>query len=795
MPQVEVSSPQSRKDKIPNHSIRISADRGGTFCDLHASYPDPENPEERKELIIKLLSQDQANYQDAPTEGIRRILEQITGETIPRGKVLETEKIDWLLDYIRLSTTIATNALLERKGRKHALLITKGFKDLLLIGNQSRPKIFDLNIRRPPPLYSTVVEVDERVTLVGYTSDPKAEEHAVQFDEQGNITRGYRGKGWDGEGDAEGPGKIVKGESGEAVRIMKEPDLERVKKDLQKLYDEGFRSLAIVLIHSYTYPKHEASIGQVARSVGFSHVSCSSQLLPMIKVVPRGVSSTADAYLTPILYQYLDGFFSGFDSKLRDGKIQSPRVEFMGSDGGLVDAKRFSGLKSILSGPAGGVVGYALTSWDENEKKPVIGLDIGGTSTDVSRFSGRFEITYESTTAGTTIQSPQLDINTVAAGGGSCLTFRNGLFLAGPESAGADPGPACYRKGGPLAVTDANLLLGRLITDYFPKIFGPSEKEPLDIEASRKAFGKLVKEVNDSYGSVSAEEKREWSFDEVVYGFIKVANETMCRPIRALTEARGYATGKHVLASFGGAGGQHACEIAKLLGIHTILIHRYSSVLSAYGLALADRAHEIQAPSSTFYSENTIPELKSRLDMMESEVKEELKKQGFEGSRVTTERMLNMRFEGTDTALMVLPGDDEKSENGEEDFLKAFKKAYKNEFGFLLDGKMIVVDDIKVRGIGKTFDTLGESVFAEMSRLRSSNSIKPVSKDKIDSRHSVYFDGLGRVDDTPVYLLDKLEVGDEVEGPAVVIDDTQTIVIVSGAKAVLGRKHLVVEIE
>uniref|UniRef100_A0A0W0FT18 Putative 5-oxoprolinase n=1 Tax=Moniliophthora roreri TaxID=221103 RepID=A0A0W0FT18_MONRR len=783
----------SVKDTIPDRSIRICADRGGTFCDLHASYPDPNNPEERKEIILKLLSQDPGNYQDAPTEGIRRVLEQVTGESIPRGQVLETDKIE----YIRLSTTIATNALLERKGHKHALLITKGFKDLLLIGNQSRPKIFDLNIRRPAPLYSTVVEVDERVTLVGYTSDPKAEEHAVQFDEAGNVVRGYRGKGWDGKGDAEGEGKVVRGESGEAVRIMKEPDLERVKRDLQKLYDEGYRSIAIVLLHSYTYPQHELLVGKVARSVGFSHVSCSSQLLPMIKVVPRGVSSTADAYLTPILYEYLDGFFSGFDSKLRDGKIRSPRVEFMGSDGGLVDANRFSGLKSILSGPAGGVVGYALTSWDEKERTPVIGLDIGGTSTDVSRFSGRYEVTYETTTAGVTIQSPQLDINTVAAGGGSCLSFRNGLFLAGPESAGADPGPTCYRKNGPLAVTDANLLLGRLITDYFPKIFGPSEKEPLDIEASRKAFEKVVKEVNDSYGSAEgdASVKREWSFDEVVYGFIKVANETMCRPIRALTEARGYATGNHVLASFGGAGGQHACEIAKLLGIHTILIHRYSSVLSAYGLALADRAHEIQAPSSTFYSANTKPELISRLDKTESEVKEELRKQGFEGKRVHAERMLNMRFEGTDTALMVLPEGDEKDGEDGEDFLKAFKRAYKSEFGFLLEGKTIVVDDIKVRGVGKTFDTLGESVFSEMARLRETNAIKPVADEKIDSKHSVYFDQVGRVDDTPVYLLDKLEVGDEIKGPAVVIDNTQTIVVVPGAKAILARKHLVLNVD
>ncbi|KAF9005170.1 5-oxoprolinase [Cyathus striatus] len=759
---------------IPDRSIRICADRGGTFCDVHASYPDLENPKQRKELVVKLLSQDTSNYQDAPTEGIRRVLEIVTGEKIPRGKILETEKID----YIRLSTTVATNALLERKGHKHALLITKGFKDLLLIGNQSRPKIFDLNIRRPPPLYSTVVEVDERVTLVGYTSDPKAEEHAIQFDEDGNIVRGYRGNGWDGIGDAEGPGEIVRGLSGEAVRIMKKPDLEAVECDLKKLHDEGYRSIAIVLVHSYTYPEHEQAVGRVARSIGFTHVSESSQLLPMIKMVPRGVSSTADAYLTPILREYLDGFFNGFDEKLKDGRLRSPRVEFMGSDGGLVDLDNFSGLKSILSGPAGGVVGYALTSWDETRKHPIIGLDVGGTSTDVSRFDGRYEVVYETTTAGVTIQSPQLDINTVAAGGGSCLTFRNGLFLAGPESAGAQPGPACYRKGGPLAVTDANLMLGRLVSDYFPKIFGKSESEPLDIEASRTLFEKVAKEINDSH-------EGKLSLDEIVYGFIKVANETMCRPIRALTEARGHATSKHILASFGGAGGQHACEIASLLGIKTILIHRYSSILSAYGLALADRAYELQEPCSTFYTPRNKSSLIARLDKMTADVTAELRRQGFEDQRIHVERMLNMRFEGTDTALMVLPND--KEGDGKEDFEAAFKRVYKTEFGFLLETKSIIVDDIKVRGVGKTFDTLGESVFEEVDKLNT-NLVNPTSH--ADSRYSVYFDKVGRVEETPIYLLDKLNVGDAIEGPAMIIDNTQTIVLVPSAKAILTTRHL-----
>ncbi|KAI0698026.1 5-oxoprolinase [Cytidiella melzeri] len=757
---------------VPDRSIRICADRGGTFCDVHASYPDPDKPGERKDIVVKLLSQDRANYEDAPTEGIRRVLEAVQGSTIPRGSVLQTDKID----YIRLSTTVATNALLERKGEKHALLITKGFRDLLLIGNQSRPKIFDLNIRRPPPLYSTVVEVDERVTLVGYTSDPKAEDHAVQFDEHGKVIRGYRGKGWDSQGLAEGPGDVVQGISGEAVRIMKKPDLPSVKHDLQKLYDNGYRSIAIVLCHSYTYPEHELQVGRVARDIGFEQVSESSQLLPMIKMVPRGVSSTADAYLTPILRKYLDGFFSGFDEKLKDGRLRSPRVEFMGSDGGLLDLNNFSGLKSILSGPAGGVVGYALTSWDADRKHPVIGLDVGGTSTDVSRFDGRYEVVYETTTAGVTIQSPQLDINTVAAGGGSCLTFRNGLFLAGPHSAGAEPGPACYRKDGPLAVTDANLILGRLIPDFFPKIFGKSAKEPLDAEASRSKFEDLLQEVNSTY-------EKKLDIDEMVYGFIKVANETMCRPIRALTEARGYALQKHILASFGGAGGQHACEIAKLLGMKTILIHRYSSILSAYGLALADRAFELQEPSSTFCSAENRKVLKTRLDKLDGEVRAELKRQGFEGDHVKTERMLNMRFEGTDTALMVLPSPADG--DGQEDFEAAFKRVYKTEFGFLLETKTIIVDDVKVRGIGKTFDSLGESVFEEVEKLTA----KAVDPKKAEASHSVYFDGVGRVDDTPVFLLPSLETGDRLEGPAMIIDDTQTIVLIPGATATLTSKH------
>ena len=323
----------------------------------------------------------------------------------------------------------------------------------------------------------------------------------------------------------------------------------------------------------------------------------------MIKLVPRATSACADAYLTPAIKKYISGFASGFEGGLGTEATKhaqgekAARCEFMQSDGGLVDVDQFSGLKAILSGPAGGVVGYALTSYDPDTKTPVIGFDMGGTSTDVSRYgAGRYEHVFETTTAGVTIQSPQLDINTVAAGGGSRLFFRNGLFVVGPESAGAHPGPACYRKGGPLTITDANLFLGRLLPEFFPKIFGKNEDEGLDAEASKKLFEEITKEIN-------SKTDKNMSADEIAYGFIKIANETMTRPIRSLTEAKGHDTSKHRLATFGGAGGQHAVAIAESLGIRQVLVHRYSSVLSAYGMALADVVDESQTPESQVWSE------------------------------------------------------------------------------------------------------------------------------------------------------------------------------------------------
>ncbi|KAM0755615.1 5-oxoprolinase [Meredithblackwellia eburnea MCA 4105] len=744
---------------IPDHSIQVAVDRGGTFSDVYGSWPLPNG--ERKEVVVKLLSVDPKNYRDAPTEGIRRVLELATGQSIPRGIKLDTTKIE----YIRLSTTVATNALLERKGEDHAFIVTKGFRDLLGISNQSRPNIFALNVQRPKVLYNQVIEVDERVTLVGATADPDFV--SVSFDSEGKAV-----------GSVEGD--VVRGLSGEAVRIMKKPDSVKVAEDLQKLYDAGIRCLAICLLHSYTFPDHEQLVASIAQKIGFTHISVSSQLSPQIKMVPRATSSTADAYLTPVLKEYLASFFTGFDEGLSGGS-KGARVEFMTSEGSLVELDKFSGLKSILSGPAGGVVGYSSTSWDPELRIPSIGFDMGGTSTDVSRFDGRYEVTYESTTAGVTIQSPQLDINTVAAGGGSCLTFRNGLFNVGPESASAHPGPACYRKGGPLATTDANLLLGRLLPDYFPKIFGKNEDEPLDVEASKVSFEALRKTINQYVAEHSG--AKEMSLDEVAYGFIKIANETMARPIRQLTEARGFSTAKHVLASFGGAGGQHACEIAKSLGITKILIHRFSSILSAYGMALADRAHEMQEPCSETYDEKAKPYLISRIKRLETQVVAELKRQGFPADRIRTERYLNMKYEGSDTSLMTLCTDDSF------DYQSAFEAAYKQEYGFLLEDKSIQVDDVRVRGIGASHEPLGESVFAEAAKLTFVDVAEGRSEGLTGGRTSMYFEETGRVD-VPVYLLPELRQGDLVVGPGAVIDGTQTIILTPGAVARICSKHV-----
>ncbi|OGE54653.1 hypothetical protein PENARI_c005G09950 [Penicillium arizonense] len=748
--------------------ISIAIDRGGTFTDCVGN---PGTGRLEDDIVIKLLSEDPANYKDAPLEGIRRILSRFTDRDIPRGEPIDTS----LIQSIRMGTTVATNALLERKGEKIALVVTKGFKDCLLIGNQSRPKIFDLAIKRPDVLYGEVIEVDERVTLEDYAEDPQRNTTATVPREQTAP-----------EDD------VVRGLSSEAVRILKRPSESSVRSQLQKVYDSGIRSIAVCFVHGYTFPDHEALVGRVASEIGFQHVSLSHQLMPMIKLVPRTTSACADAYLTPVIKKYISGFQAGFEGGLgsesvkQEGGTKGARCEFMQSDGGLVDVDQFSGLRAILSGPAGGVVGYALTSYDPLSKIPVIGFDMGGTSTDVSRYgSGRYEHVFETTTAGVTIQSPQLDINTVAAGGGSRLFYRNGLFVVGPESAGAHPGPACYRKDGPLTVTDANLFLGRLVPDFFPSIFGPKEDQGLDEDASRRLFEKLAKDINEEL--TKGGQSRDMTPDEVAFGFIKVANETMTRPIRSLTEAKGHDTSKHRLATFGGAGGQHAVAIAESLGIRQILIHRHSSVLSAYGMALADVVDENQEPESKVWGNEIRYELKLRLQELKKRSAHRLKNQGFDERSIVFEEYLNMRYRGTESALMILKPSKEEAFSDEWAFGEAFVRQHDQEFGFTLPGRDIIVDDVRVRGIGKGFKASEKTVDQQIQE----SSPKDVSSGEY-RKSLVYFEG-GRVE-TPIYELDGLEVGDRVRGPAILADGTQTIVVTPGASALLTKTHVVINI-
>ncbi|EHK97714.1 hypothetical protein M7I_6498 [Glarea lozoyensis 74030] len=622
-----------------------------------------------------------------------------------------------------MGTTVATNALLERSAESCALVVSKGHADLLRIGDQTRPKLFDLNIRRPPPLFSEVLEIDERVTPEEYTEDPNPKSSA---DLDALVDDVY----------------VVKGVGGELIRIIKPLDVEKAREGLQKLFDSGARSLAVVLLHSYTFPNHELAIGKLAKEIGFTQISLSSQLLPMIKAVSRGQSAAVDAYLSPAVQQYVDGFRSGFVGKLEDS-TGSARCEFMQSDGGLVGWQRFNGLRAILSGPAGGVVGFSRTCYDKEDKVPCIGFDMG-----------------------------------VAAGGGSILTYRNGLFNAGPQSAGAHPGPACYRKGGPLTVTDANLVLGRLSADHFPKIFGPNENEPLDFATSRKAFEELTETINHDLKTAGG---NTLSVEEVCLGFLDVANESMCRPIRQITESKGYNTSDHNLASFGGAGGQHACAIADRLGIKRVIVHKHASILSAYGMALADTVQEKYEPCSCDYYDS-VDEVKSRLGNMEDQVTSQLKSEGFRGDQITYERYVNLRYAGSDTMIMIL-------EPADGDYAAAFIKEHEREFSFTLPNRKVLVENLRIRGRGNAgIRGSQKSISKEQAALLP----RTVSKD--GSRMlPVYFEGGWK--ETPLFVLRDRIPGDIIHGPAMIYDETQMVVVQPGATARVLQSHIVIDIK
>ncbi|KAL4891640.1 Hydantoinase B/oxoprolinase-domain-containing protein [Aspergillus ambiguus] len=717
--------------------LKISIDRGGTFTDCICRVAGKDD------IVVKILSVDTRNYPDAPTEAIRRVLEKYYGVQIARGSELDLKDVEW----IRMGTTVATNALLERKGERTALLVTAGFKDLLQIGNQSRPYMFDLAIRRPQPLFSDVFEAAERV-VVGQCSDSQLRHLNMEYPK---------------------PVQTVEGTSGEIVHIIQPLDVENTRSYLKRIYAEGFRSIAVCFMHSYIFPPHELLVRDVAKEIGFEHVSLSHQVSQRSKIVPRGNSSVLDAYLTPTIERYLAQFSASFP-RIDHGQT---RLEFMQSDGGLVPTSELSGLHAILSGPAGGVVGYARTTYDPKTQVPIIGFDMGGTSTDVSRYDGQFDHIFETTTAGIPIQAPQLNINTIAAGGGSILTWRNSLMEVGPESASSHPGPACYRKGGPLTVTDANLVLGRLIPEHFPSVFGPNENEPLDSDIVLAKFEELTEVINRDTG-------KSLTWYEVADGFLQIANSAMCGPIRSLTEGRGHDAAKHHLASFGGAGGQHACAIAETLGIRRVLIHKYSSILSAYGIGVADIVHEEEKPCAKVFSESTQNTIFADLHQLSQKALRHSSMHRF--SCVEAHKYLSMRYDGSETAIMIplADGDDAK---------KAFVDAHHQQFGFTPTNREIVVDSIRVRAMGKNlFHNDNPEGLQGLEYID-----KKAATPQPNSTRQVYFKCLGWVE-APVYFLNSLTLGATVRGPSLIVDNTQTIIVSPSCSAKSTNDMILLEV-
>jgi 5-oxoprolinase (ATP-hydrolysing) len=667
-------------------------DRGGTFTDVVGRAPDGSL------TAHKLLSENPEAYADAAVQGIRDLLGLKSGEPIPAGRV----------GAVKMGTTVATNALLERKGDRTLLLITKGFRDALKIGYQARPKIFALEIIKPDLVYERVAEVDERVRADG--------------------------------------------------TVEKEPDLDAVAADLEAAKADGIDAVAIVLMHAYRFPEHEQRIAKLARDMGFGQVSVSHEVSPLIKLVGRGDTTVVDAYLSPILRRYV----AKVDTAL-DAKSSKARLMFMMSSGGLTAAELFQGKDAILSGPAGGVVGMAETGRQAGFDR-LIGFDMGGTSTDVSHFDGEYERTFETEVAGVRMRAPMMLIHTVAAGGGSILHFDGARFRVGPDSAGANPGPKCYRRGGPLAVTDANVMAGKLIPDFFPKIFGPHQDQPLDADAVKHAFNNLAQKVALSGGDKKPE--------EIADGFIKIAVENMANAIKKISVQRGYDVTRYALNCFGGAGGQHACMVADSLGMTRVLIHPFSSLLSAYGMGLADiratREQAIELP----YGTKALAALTKTAKRIGKAVKDEVAGQGVPVGKIKVFVRAHIRYAGTDTALTVdaatLPA-----------MQRAFEKAHKARFGFIDRNKQLVIEAVSVEAVG------GGAKFNEKAARRSKSALpKP-------ARRTQFFSN-GAWHKANVYTRDQLKPGSKVKGAAIIIEPHQTIVVEPGWQAELTAKnHLV----
>jgi 5-oxoprolinase (ATP-hydrolysing) len=651
-------------------------DRGGTFTDIVGRAPDG------KLSAHKVLSENPGAYRDAAVQGIRELLGLSAGEAIPAG----------LIGAVKMGTTVATNALLERKGEQTLLVTTRGFRDALAIGYQARTDIFAKKIIKPELLYSAVVEVDERVRADG--------------------------------------------------TVEASPEAEIVRTDLQAQFDAGFRAVAVVFMHAYRYPAHEQLVAQIAREIGFTQVSVSHEVSPLIKLVGRGDTTVVDAYLSPILRRYVEQVGEELGAEREDG----PQLMFMQSSGGLTAARLFQGKDAILSGPAGGVVGAVETSRLAGFER-MVGFDMGGTSTDVSHYDGELERSFETEVAGVRMRAPMMSIHTVAAGGGSILHFENGRFRVGPDSAGANPGPKAYRRGGPLTVTDANVMLGKLSPELFPKIFGPNRDQPLDAAAVRAAFEEMAQTVG---GDRSPE--------EVADGFLAIAVENMANAVKKISVQRGYDVTNYVLTCFGGAGGQHACLTADALGISTVLIHPFSGILSAYGMGLADIRATRQRTVSQPLAE-ALGSLGPVQDELSEAVLEEISSQGVSAGDTEVLHRAHLRYQGTDTTLSVTVSDNVTMTD-------AFETAHRKQFGFIFENREIIFEAYEVEAIGGGAD--------------SSEPEHPMDDAAPQAAEDTRFFSGGEWRNAPVYRRADIRPGARANGPCLIVEPHQTIVVEDG---------------
>ena len=663
-------------------------DRGGTFTDIVAKKPDG------KIIIDKLLSENSDAYKDAAVAGIRRILELKNEDKIPTD----------IISSVKMGTTVATNALLERKGDRTLLLITKGFGDLLRIGYQNRPLLFDLNIKLPELLYERVVEVSERLN-----------------------------------------------EKGEVVTKLNE---EEVRNSLIKAKSDGINSVAIAFMHSYINPDHENKIEQIAKEENFNQISVSHKVSPLIKLVGRGDTTVVDAYLSPILRRYVNQV----SEELKDTK--STQLMFMQSNGGLTDANLFQGKDALLSGPAGGVVSMTQTGKQAGFNK-LIGFDMGGTSTDVCHFAGEFERSFETELAGVRIRAPMMQINTVAAGGGSILSYKDGRFQVGPESAGAIPGPASYGRGGPLTVTDCNVLLGKLNPDFFPKVFGKTGDQPLNFEIVKKKFLDL--------SDIISKEKNEPMMDifKMAEGFLKIAVENMANAIKKISIQKGYDVTNYMLNCFGGAGGQHACNVADSLGISNVMIHPYAGVLSAYGMGLA----EIRSIREGHFEKNitNILDADNLIEILSSQAKKDLNDQDISDASIILLKNAFLHYKGSHQNLEI-------KFDTPENMRKSFEQEHKKRFGFFVEDREIFIEMLTVEAVGKKTEN-----YDFLNPNTSTTKANPIAFKKM------YVNGSEI--NTPIYKRDELIIGQNISGPAIIVEATGTNIIDDGWSGTLDKHY------